>query len=194
MVQDITSKALTVHNVCSLPLVCRIQEVFALRGPEVHTEIQVSELLQSFVSSPSIRLVPILQHLANTPSTPCPLEGQSMISAAITKLDALPKAPANKRHKGVGKNKRKDDGSGPTDQREASIEGAGSKCRALVEQCIERFRLNEDQASVLRHVASWLSVGFEDGIPQPPVCLVHGPFGRWVTRNNHTTGCGRSPD
>ena len=45
----------------------------------------------------------------------------------------------------------------------------------LLETALERFRLNEEQARVLRRVAAWVDSPEES--TTPPTLLVHGVFG-----------------
>jgi hypothetical protein len=181
--------------------------VYALRGPEVHTEMQLLEGLQKELvglrQSKEPRL-PLLRYLIQHTHQALPMT-QALHPNPQQKSEAnRPEAPLMKRSR----------------FQPASIQAPAATLQTclnvsdvveVLQEYVQSFGLNDDQAKVLKHAALWFccsdasaddaSVGLDDekdkkqytynpevqsslSCPKndpvsaaPPICLIHGPFG-----------------
>ena len=156
------------------PTIGRSTQVYALKGPNASTELSLLDLLRSNDALHRLPLLPAL--LGNTS-----LQQPPQLLLPPSSLDNTAPSKVTKTAVGVGSvGDDDDDDEEETNGNEKAEEEIKTKTPPAehAEAIITQFKLNPEQAQVLRHVATWATT------PSPaanknnsPVCLVFGPFG-----------------
>lgn len=138
----------------------RSTEVYALKGPNAHTELSLLDLLGSSTLG-TLPLLPAL--LGSVPLAHAPPMPPGPGAPLAAKQAAAPGGTSPLWSDEVG-------------CEPPSPEALPATPAAAAAAVIRRFELNPEQAEVVRHVAAW-AVARGAAPAAPPVCLCFGPFG-----------------
>ena len=132
----------------------RSTPVYAVKGPNASIELNILDVLKS----PSLAALPLLKSILG--ATPLSFNP-----------DDLNKSP---RTLHTGYKVMDGDEVALEQQKDDELSKAPAE---LAEAVIQKFTLNDEQATVVRHVATWATNSTTADKAAPPVCLVFGPFG-----------------
>ncbi|KAG7669212.1 hypothetical protein Ndes2526B_g05511 [Nannochloris sp. 'desiccata'] len=138
----------------------RSTPVYAIKGPNASMELNTLDVLKS----PSLAALPLLKSIL----------GAAPLSLHPDALNMGPTTILNESNCVKDKEEGKDgDGVAVEQQEEDELSKTPAE---LAEAVIRKFKLNAEQATVVRHVATWANSSIS-AEAAPPVCLVFGPFG-----------------
>jgi len=138
----------------------RSTPVYAVKGPNASMELNILDVLKS----PSLAALPLLKSILG--AAPLSVDSDAL-NMGNTNLPTESKMIKNKEAQKDG-----DDVAVKQEEDELSKTPA-----ELAEAVIQKFKLNAEQAAVVRHVATWANSSTSSRKAAPPVCLVFGPFG-----------------
>jgi AAA domain/Protein of unknown function (DUF2439) len=147
----------------------RSTPVYAIKGPNASMELNILDLLRS----PSLSVLPLLRSILGA----VPL---SLNPAALLNSGSAPNnIPLSNESEKVDDKSGEESGVAGQDGGDAELVQKSPGEHA--EKVIHKFKLNAEQAAVVRHISTWANnvndKNNSTGAALPPVCLIFGPFG-----------------